>query len=273
MPQKPQKLTDSVPQPSLLELQQHFLAYLRHPHAQQQAVMDFVMGTEAVSADLRLNIYAHAYEARLTEALQENFPAVHTLLGDKAFYKLTAQYIQQYPSHRFSLRHFGDQLAELLAGDESYAAEPVLAEMARFEWAVWGAFDAPDEVAATFEDIQAVPPEAWGELVFALHSSGRLLNLQWNVPVLWQAITDEADPVAPEQAEYPQGWLVWRQGLGTYFRKLEVDEAWALSKVQQGESFVYLCEGVCEWVDAEHAATRVVGFLQMWLADGVVCLR
>nr|CAA6829413.1 MAG: DUF2063 domain-containing protein [uncultured Thiotrichaceae bacterium] len=266
------ELSESIAKPSLVNLQQNFLAYLRDPPA-HQSMTSFVSGTESVSAELRLRIYAHAYEARLTEALQDNFPALHTLLGDDDFYELAAQYISTYPSKSFSLRYFGDRLCQWLRERLPYAKQSVLAEMALFEWSVWTAFDAPDIDPATIEDLQAVPPHQWGELTFDLHPSSQVVSLEWNVPVLWQAITDEADPIAPEQQEYPHSWLVWRQGLGTYFRALEVDEAWALSKVEQGESFAYLCEGVCEWVDTEHAATRVVGFLQVWLSDGVICMR
>lgn len=256
---------------SLADLQHDFLQYLRYPG--ESHIVSSVLSTEKVSADLRLKIYANAYLSRLVEALQDNFPALHTLLGDDDFYALAEQYIRQYPSRSFSLRYFGDRLTDLLEQHAPYAEQSVLAEMARFEWAVWGAFDAPDVIPATLDDLQAIPPEELGNLVFDLHPSGQLLMLQWNVAELWQAITDEAEPIAAEQAEYPQGWLVWREGLGTYFRLLEVDEAWALLKVQEGENFAYLCEGVCEWVDAEHAAARVAGFMQTWLADGVVCLR
>lgn len=259
--------------PALADLQHDFLHYLRAADAGQHAIAHAVQGTGKVSADLRLRIYANAYLARLIDALQENFPALHTLLGDQGFYELAGQYIHRHPSTHFSLRYFGHRLAALLQQQPPYCRQPVLSEMAQFEWAVWAAFDAADVIPATLADVQAIAAERWGELVFDLHPSCQLLNLQWNVPALWQAITDEAAAIDPEQAEYPSGWLVWRQDLATYFRMLEVDEAWALARVQQGESFACLCEGICEWVDAEHAAARVVGFLQVWLADGVVCLR
>lgn len=258
------------PEPSLHELQHDFLHYLQNG---ERTIERAVHTTEKVSAELRLNIYANAYWSRLSEALQENFPALHTLLGDDDFYALAEAYTRHYPSTSFSLRYCGDQLAGFLQQQSPYAEQPLLAEMAQFEWAVWAAFDAPDVLAATLADIQAVPPEQWGDLVFNLHPSAQLLNLQWNVAELWQAITDEAEPIDAEQHAYPQGWLVWRQELATYFRVLEVDEARALASLQRGESFAFLCEGICEWVDAEHAAARVVGFLQVWLNDGVVCLQ
>ncbi|MEZ5536324.1 MAG: DNA-binding domain-containing protein [Thiolinea sp.] len=258
---------DPATTPSLAGLQQDFLRYLQY---EQRDIEPVILSTERVSADLRLRIYANAYWSRLSEALQENFPALHTLLGDDDFHELAESYIRRYPSQHFSLRYFGDRLTELLQ-QPPYAGQSVLAEMARFEWAVWAAFDAADVVPATLEDIQSVPPEQWGDLVFELHPSCQLLELKWNVPVLWQAMADEAEPIAPEQGE-ATNWLIWRQGLGTYFRTAEADEAWALSRLQQGSSFAALCEGLGEWVGVDHAVTRVVGFLQTWLNDGVVCL-
>lgn len=268
----PNDLSDAMPDPSLADLQHTFLKYLCNP-SDDQSMVPFVLSTESVSAELRLKIYSHAYETRLTEALQDNFPALHTLLGDDGFYELAVRYIGKHPSHSFSLRYFGEHLSEWMRVNAPYSDQPVLSEMALFEWGVWAAFDAPDIEPATIDDLQAVPPANWGELTFCLHPSSQVLSLEWNVPMLWQAVTDESDPIAPERKEYPHSWLVWRQGLGTYFRQLDVDEAWALSKVEQGENFAYLCEGICEWVDAEHAAMRAVGFLQEWLADGVICLR
>lgn len=254
--------------PLLADLQQDFLHYLQH---EQCGIEQMILSTEQVSADLRLRIYSNAYWSRLTEALQENFPALHTLLGDDDFYQLAETYIRRYPSRHFSLRYFGDRLTDLLR-EAPYAEQGVLAEMAQFEWAVWAAFDAEDTVPASLGDIQSVLPNQWGELVFVLHPSCGLLQLNWNVPQLWQAITNEAEPMALQQG-VATGWLVWRQGLGTYFRALEADEAWLLASLQRDNSFAALCEGIGQWTEPEQATGRVVELLQVWLADGVVCLR
>lgn len=116
-------------EPSLADLQHDFLQYLRDPG--ETKITNAVLSTEKVSAELRLKIYANAYLSRLMEALQDNFPALHTLSGDEGFYALAKQYIHQYPSTSFSLRYFGDHLSDLLKQHMPYA-EHAAARVAGF---------------------------------------------------------------------------------------------------------------------------------------------
>ena len=63
----------------------------------------------------RLEIYQHAYRARLIDALVDNYPALHRALGDEAFEDLAAAYIAARPSRYRSIRWFGDGLADFVA--------------------------------------------------------------------------------------------------------------------------------------------------------------
>ncbi len=218
-----------------------------------------------VSVDQRLAVYGNAYGYRLIDALSENYPSVHTLLGDEAFYEMTYAYMSAHPSHHFSLRYFGHKLEDFLR--DNYSDAPVLAEMARFEWALRNGFDAEDLPVITLDELQEVPVDHWGDLQFGFHPSVARLDLEWNVPQLWSAIEEETEPMSPEKQEYPIPWLVWRNELLTYYRSLEVDEAWALDSAMNGGNFAGLCEGVCEWIDVEHAPARVAGFLTQWISD------
>jgi hypothetical protein len=96
------------------------------------------------------------------------------------------------------------------------------------------------------------------------------MDLEWNIPQLWAAIEAESDPIPPEKLKHPFAWLLWRNGLINHYRSLDVDEAWALDSALAGVKFENLCEGVCEWVDAEHAPARVAGFLGTWINEGLL---
>ncbi len=218
-----------------------------------------------VSVEQRLAVYGNAYGYRLIDALSENYPAVHTLLGDDDFYKMTYAYMAAYPSHHFSLRYFGHKLEEFLT--DYLSDQPVLAEMARFEWALRKGFDAADTVAITMDKLQEFPIEQWGALQFEFHPSVSRLDMDWNVPQLWSAIDEETEPMPPEKLEYTYAWVLWRKQLMTYYRSLDVDEAWALDTALQQGNFAELCEGVCEWIDEQHAPARVAGFLSQWISD------
>ena len=218
----------------------------------------------------RLDIYADGYRLRLIEALQDSFPALHTLLGDERFEALANRYISATPSRHFSIRWFGDRLADFIAddGDEPHTA--LLAEMARFEWALRHAFDAEDIAPLPLDAMQSIPPDRWPALRFGFHPSLRRLDLEWNAPELWQAAEQEAEPLPPRRDDCPVGWIVWRQGLVTHYRSLEVDEAWALDQAMAGSAFAAICEGLCEWIDPVHAPGRIAAFLARWIGEGMV---
>jgi len=252
----------------LYRLQKNMMAWLIN---KDDALKTDVVDTgevNKVSVDQRLAVYGNAYGYRLIDALSENYPAVHTLLGDDDFYEMTYAYMDTYPSSHFSLRYFGHKLEEFL---KEYKKDvPVAADMARLEWALRNAFDSEDIPAIGVEALQEISVDSWGELQFEFHPSVYRVDLEWNTPQLWTAIDTDAEPMAPEKLEHPYAWIVWRKALINYYRSLDVDEAWALDAAMQGSDFAVLCEGVCEWIDEMHAPARVAGFLSQWLEDDLI---
>lgn len=257
---------------ALDRLQEEFQRYLLVPGAPPaQTMVARVVGDARATAETRLGIYADAYRLRLLEALATDFPGLHALVGDDAFDRLGRAYIDACPSRHFSLRWFGQGMADFLHATPPYRDQAVLADMARFESAMTDAFDAADAPTLDIEAMAAVPPEAWAGLGLDLHPSVRRLDLSWTVPPFWKAIDAEQEPQGPPEATpHPIAWVVWRQALDTYFRSLEIDEAWALDLTRRGDNFAALCEGLCEWIDPQHAPARAAGFLKQWIADGMI---
>jgi hypothetical protein len=252
---------------TLQDLQSDFQSFLLH---RQENIRTQVVGTDKVSADRRLAIYYDAYRLRLLEALDSNYPVLHGWIGDEEFEKLGLAYLAAHPSTHFSIRYFGHELARFLAAGETYRDKPFLSEMAQFEWAMTVAFDAPDSALTQLEDMATIVPEAWPGLRFQMQDSVQRLNLEWNVPVIWKAIDAGQAPEEPQRSEYPKSWLLWRQDLKTYFRSLSVDEAWALDAAANGGTFAMICEGLCEWIDAQHVAAHAAGLLKQWISDGLI---
>jgi hypothetical protein len=238
-----------------------------HPDDRMDA---HVSGSERVPAPLRLGIYADAYRLRLLEALDTDFPGLHSLAGDDEFDRLGRAYIDARPSGHFSLRWYGHRLAEFLRATAPWCDHPVLAEMAAFEWAMSLAFDAANDGVISMEDMARIPPDAWGGMQLLPHASVQRLDLQWNVPVFWKAVQADDELEAPQAGEHPVGWVIWRRALNTYYRSLTVDEAWALDGLLAGNDFATLCEGLCEWVDPGNAPVHAAGLLRRWVQDGMV---
>ena len=252
---------------SLRTLQSQFLAYLRAPLTQMQGA---VIDTAKISADIRLKIYADAYRLRLIDALADNYPNLHALIGDDAFTELGARYLETQPSRHFSIRHFGHRLAEFVAEQLPYAQQPVLADLAHFEWMLRDVFDAADASALCHKDLAAIAPEFWPDVRFKLHPTVRRLDLTWNAPAIWKALDEQVDPPVPQINESIIAWLIWRHDLKIQFRSLGIDEAWAIDALQRNSTFAELCAGLCEWVDESRAPLHAAQFIQRWLTDGVL---
>jgi len=247
-------------------LQEDFQSYL----LSLSGAMEQEIVSDTLDARMRLQIYADAYRLRLIEALETDFVALRAALGPEEFDRLGRAYIDANPSDHYSVRYFGRNLSRFLAQTDPYREQPVLADIARFEWAMTDAFDAPDANVATVADMAAVPPNDWPGLRFALHPSLQRIDLQWNASAIWHAADEDEALPAPEQAEYPVGWMIWRQGLQIYFRSLSVDQAWMLDALGDGQNFAEVCEGLTEWIDAQYVAGHAAGLLKQWVTDGLI---
>src|SRR5580692_8428279 len=152
----------------LPEIQTDFQSYLLQGDS---AIESHVLGTERVPIATRLAIYGGGYRARLVEALQANFPVLTELLGEADFEKLGSAYVRSHDSPFYTIRYYGNALADFLASDSEYEGAPVLAELARWEWAMSEVFDAADADSIGVGDLARVAPEEWADLRFELHSS------------------------------------------------------------------------------------------------------
>ena len=252
----------------LRRLQEDFQGYLLDLTG---PIEDEIIGTETVSVTERLEIYAIAYRLRLLETLETDFVALNAFLGKDKFEEIGRAYIDAHTSDHFSLRYFGRHMSRFLAETPPYRDDPLLAELAAFDWALTDAFDAEDSEVVTADDMAAIPPADWPMMRLVPHASVQRLDLQWNAPAIWKAADQKQETLpTPEKAEFPVSWVVWRQNLESYFRSLTVDEAWALDAVLRGESFATLCEGLCEWIDAQNVAAHAAGLLKQWVTDGLI---
>ncbi len=258
------RVTDSA----LRGLQRDFHDFVTHG---QTRIGNAIAAPDETTRDIRLAVYGEAYYLRLAEALQTDFTAVAALLGQDSFADLTRRYAAAHPSQHPSIRWFGRHLADFMATTTPYAARPEWGEMARFEWAISLCFDAPDADALGVEDFAGIPAERWPQLRFGFHPSLNRLDLDWNVPVVRKALLQQdAEAVTLSRNAYPRAWLLWRGELNPRYRSLDVHEAWMLDSARQGLNFAALCDGLTEWVDAQHAAPEAASKLKQWVVDGLI---
>jgi len=252
---------------ALARVQREFQDYLLRGDA---AVEARVLGSARVPVAKRLEIYARAYHSRLAAALASNYPVLAKMLGEADFDSLAADYIAAHDSPFFSIRYYGDALAKFLAARADYAAAPVLAELAQWEWAMTSAFDAADAAPLSAEALARVAPLQWAQLRFRWHPSVQRLTLCWNVPQLWQALTEDGERPAVTLAAAPVQWLLWREGLTTYFRSLPNTEAGVLDAARSGWPFGELCALLCEELGDAAAPAQAAALLRGWISSGLI---
>lgn len=252
---------------------------------QQQQRLAAVIRDGADTADLLagdhalgLEVYRHAYRARLVAALTDNYTVLARALGDEAFEALGLAYLAARPSGHPSIRWFGHALADFMAAaDDDLVPHASLADFARMDWALRGAFDAAEAPLLDPASLAALSPDDWAGLVLQLHPSAQRVALThaiepaWRVLREWDPESGDDQPDLPEPVPHDHVLLAWRQGGETRWRSLEPLEAALLAAVDGGAPFARLCECAAEQLgDAEAAAPAVIGALQRWLADGLL---
>lgn len=229
-----------------------------------------VVNAPPLSADARLAIYRNAYRVRLIDALDDTYAVLHKLLGDDTFLSLAEMFIAAHPSVHRSIRWYGRELADFMGGCPPFAEQPILSEVARFEWTLAEVFDAPDATALERPALLAVDPDTWATLQFRFHPSLRRLQFAWNTVPVWQAVGDDQEPPAPERSAQPVQWLLWRQNLMNYFRSTGEDETAALVAALKGSTFAEICAALTAWLPEEEVPLRAATLVGTWTDSGLL---
>ena len=253
---------------SLADLQRAFQDYLLQAG---DGFAGAVRDTRKADRHTLLGVYRDAYALRLIEVLTNDYPGLMAMAGPADFDHMARAYIAAHPSHHPSVRWFGARLGDFLAGTTPYSGSPAAAEMARFEWALGEAFDAPDDSPIQAADLMALPPEAWEELRFTPLRSLRQLTLGHEIPQAWQR-REEVEPGNLEvtAGAGPTNWVIWRPERTSHFRSLEADEAAMLAAMIEGQAFPELCESLMAHVGEDAAPAQAAGRLRSWVEEGMI---
>jgi len=235
---------DELEPMSLDHLQHHFMGYLLDS-AQQKKTPHLKALNALVAANSPkegLQVYAHAYSARLIDVMRTDHEKLSLFLGDKEFVRLVGAYVANHPSQVRSLRNYGEQLPEFLR--ESGHKEAARAgELCQFERTLMDVYD-----AAFAEQLGA--DAAWQ--LCAKHS-GKARD--------W-----------PSYEGQGEAWLLWRDRTRIcQFRHLDEAERQAATHMLFGQkSLAETAEELMPLVDPEQLAPALQGWLAKWLADGLV---
>jgi hypothetical protein len=253
---------------SLADLQCAFQNYLL---ASSDTFAASVRDTRKADRTTLLDVYRDGYALRLIEVLTNDYPGLLAMAGPADFDHLARAYIAAHPSRYASVRWFGQHLADFIAATPPYSRSSAAAEMARFEWLLGEAFDAPDMVPVTAPQLMALPPEAWETLCFTPLPSLRRSVFAFEVAQAWQRREEvEAGNLDVAPAAAPAPWMIWRPERVSNFRSLEKDETEMLDALIEGRPFPALCEAIVTHVGEDQAAARAAGLLRAWVEEGLI---
>jgi hypothetical protein len=294
------------PNPGLERTESLFWALVTAPEGVRPGLDELVRRGAAAPGDLdalidgsakmtpadRLDIYANMYFFRLLDCLKEDFPKLLEALGAGRFHNVITDYLLACPSAHPSLRYVGARLPEFLAAHSLGGESPVLADLARLEWARADLFDAADAAPMTREHLASMPQDEAGDVHLRLIPACTLLSLAHDAPRVWREMNERAKtrvaqeaehggptclhegtsdaPPLPETAPRRTRVRVWRQGFAVYHRPIGDDEAASLEAIRAGEPLGRIAQRLSAGRSERQATELVGGMLQSWLDDGLL---
>jgi hypothetical protein len=233
-------------------------------------VLAQILDSPKEKREVLFGVYRYAYGSRLVDAMRDDHKLLHLYVGDEMFDAIGHAYVAAKPSQHPNLRWFSQDLPEFLKSTEPYSKYPILSDLAALEKALNDAFDAADAPVVTFADLTGFAPEVWNDLKFEPHPGARRIDAATNVAAIWLALKNDETPPDAEMLAEPGRLLVWRQDVTPMFRELSAEEAMMWDEAAGGIPFGVLCSMLATYDDPDSAAARGAGYLQGWVAAGLL---
>lgn len=181
--------------PALLELQRTFAGALLREY--DRAVWQHI-AEDGFSAAERLRIYRNTCRATLCGTLRLTYPAVARLVGREFFERAAGEFVGNHPAKSGYLNDYGAEFADFLAQFEPARALAYLPDVARYEWALSVAANAPDAPVLEAGALLQVPAEHHAALCFEPHPSVRCLEAAYPADEIADAVLAGNDAAMSE---------------------------------------------------------------------------
>ncbi len=217
---------------------------------------------------VRMEVYASGYLARMKEALEEVYEAVHHLTGEGVFSRLATDYAKQFPSRHYNLSAAGVHFSRFLEMAEITEKLPFLPDLVRLEWKVNQAFHAFEKPPLSPEIFQSVPEEKWDDLVFEFQPSVGIVSSGWPILDLWQARKTPRKEIDIQVVDRPQTVLIFRKGFQVRCENLERGEAALLEGLLAGRSLGDVCGSLADF--SKDLLPDLTGTFRNWMQKGLL---
>jgi hypothetical protein len=258
---------------SLAELQRMLAAALveRDSIARAPVWVDEAACTIGGSARMKpaeqLDVYREQFWWRHVACVAEDYPVLLALMGQEPFEALVAEYLDAHPPTDFLLRNLGAGLAEFVA--ERHPDEPLLADVARVEWAFIDAFDAADAPPLDPTAIAAIPEDAWPAARIALQPSLQRLRLAHPAHEMRNAFHRAPKEPLARVAPAPTHLVVYRRELSLYQQPLDELSFAMLGRIAAGEPLGQAADALAtESGRGDEVQAQIGAWFSQWAALG-----
>lgn len=155
--------------------------------SRQHNVLAFLQPTERLTAEQSLRIYQQSAEGGIYSTLAAIYPVCLRLVGQQCFAGLARAYWRQHPQRRANLHDYGRHLGQVIERSPLQASVPYLADVARLEWAIFYARQAPISQVLTLEALAQQSTEQQASTLLPLRPHHALLYSPYPVHAIWRA--------------------------------------------------------------------------------------
>ncbi|MEM7428620.1 MAG: DNA-binding domain-containing protein [Pseudomonadota bacterium] len=171
-------------------------------------------------APKRFAVYRNNVTVSLVEALATAFPVIQKIVGEEFFAAMAREFVRQSPPSTPLLMLYGEDFPGFIEQFGPVSHLPYLASVARLEQYRREAYHAADADPLPPDFLSAIPAEALGTAVFALHPSVRLLGETYPALSLWEWNTTADQSTQPDLPEHGEAVLIARPELTVEMRRL-----------------------------------------------------
>jgi len=219
---------------ALRDLQTAFAAHILEGRDDDR-LANSVVG-DSIAAAARLRVYRHHVFHSLASALGDTFVTVRALVGEGFFRMMARAYVARALPTQPVLAEYGVDFPAFVATYEPAQGLPYLADIARLDWALNAAFQAPRGAVLGVADLQAIPMEQLPAQRLALVPGHALICSPYPIDRIWQAAQPGADPESTALESEPARLLVVRREEDAAFVSVAVGEASFLAALADGET-------------------------------------
>ena len=246
----------------LAALQGNFLAFLRD---RPNAIAEVIAPGGRIGVAQRLNIYHHAYRARLLEVLKDVFERTWAYLGDEGFERCARRFIDMHAPSARTLQNFGADFPAWLGIE--FSEDGDIADIAAIDWLVRRAFDGPDAEPISIRDLAGLTGADWANVSFDFHPTIQIAPIEYNAASMWEALEAGESPPPADRLQTPTWLLVWRKDLRPHFQTIGAIEVAAIEAMRTGATFAGTCEQLAATFPDEDVATLAGISLRRWVDD------